>query len=62
MISRTDRIYEAHCLASATSAGLALAMGQRYVRTGKIMPAGVVAVAGAAACAYNITKAIEWAP
>ena len=41
---------------------MALGMAQRFFKTGKFMPAGLVAVLGAACCAYNTKKAIEWAP
>ena len=41
---------------------MALGMAQRYLKTGKFMPAGLVAVLGAAWCAYNAKKSIEWAP
>lgn len=57
-----DQQYQGHVLAAATSGILALSMGQRYFKTSKFMPAGLVATLGAAACAYNIHKAREWAP
>jgi uncharacterized membrane protein (UPF0136 family) len=41
---------------------MALAMGQRYFKSQKFMPSGLVAALGVAACAYNYTKAVEWAP
>ena len=62
MIAKTDYIYEAHLLASATSGIMSIAMGHRYIQTMKFMPAGIVATIGTAACAYNVMKAIEWAP
>ncbi|KAL7569912.1 hypothetical protein ACA910_008576 [Epithemia clementina (nom. ined.)] len=62
MIAKTDKVYEGHLLAAATSGVLAMAMGQRYMQSGKFMPAGLVAVIGAAGLAYNATKAMEWAP
>lgn len=62
LIAKTDNIYEGHCLAAGASGVMGLAMGQRYLSTRKFMPAGIVAVLGAAACAYNVTKAMEWAP
>jgi uncharacterized membrane protein (UPF0136 family) len=62
LIAATDHIYEAHCLATATSGVMALAMGGRFVSTGKFMPAGLVATLGAIGCAYNLNKALEWAP
>lgn len=62
LIAATDRVYEGHCLATASSGLLALAMGSRFVSTGKFMPAGMVATLGALGCAYNLNKALEWAP
>ena len=57
-----DKQYEGHLLARGTSALLAVGMGQRFVQTGKFMPAGLVAGLGAVACAYNYHKSTEWAP
>lgn len=54
--------YEGHALATGASGIMALAMGQRFISSGKFMPAGLVATLGAACCAYNLKKAIEWAP
>lgn len=62
LIAKTDHVYEGHVLATTTSSVLALAMGQRFFTTQKFMPAGLVAVLGATACAYNFRKAQEWAP
>ena len=62
MIAKTDKQFEAHCLASSASGIMALAMGTRFVRGAKFMPAGLVAALGAAGCAYNVKKALEWAP
>jgi len=62
LIAKTDNVYEGHALATGTTGVMALAMGQRYFSTGKFMPAGLVAIVGAVACAYNLNKAIEWAP
>ena len=53
-------IFRGHVLAATTSGLLAVGMGQRYMKTNKVMPAGVVALLGAAACAYNVNKAREW--
>ena len=52
--------YEGHALAAATSGLMALGMGSRFLRGGKFMPGGLVAVLGAASAAYNVSKAIEW--
>ena len=62
LIASTDHIFEGHCLASATTATMALAMGQRFASTGKFMPAGMVATLGILGCAYNMKKTMEWAP
>jgi uncharacterized membrane protein (UPF0136 family) len=62
LIAATDHVYHGHCLATATSGLLALAMGGRFASTGKFMPAGMVATLGAVGCAYNLQKALEWAP
>jgi uncharacterized membrane protein (UPF0136 family) len=62
MIAKTDYVYEAHLLAGATSGIMSIAMGHRFIETMKFMPAGIVATLGTAACAYNVMKAIEWAP
>lgn len=57
-----DSQYQGHVLATGTSGIMALAMGQRFLSSKKFMPAGLVATLGAACCAYNLNKAIEWAP
>lgn len=62
MIAKTDKQFEAHCLAASASGVMALAMGTRFIKGAKFMPAGLVAALGAAGCAYNVSKAIEWAP
>lgn len=63
MIAKTDKQYEGHLLATATTGLLALTMGHRYLIVGaKFMPAGMVAILGAASCAYNASKSMEWAP
>jgi uncharacterized membrane protein (UPF0136 family) len=62
MIAKTDYVYEAHVLAGVTSGVMSIAMGHRYIQTMKFMPAGIVATVGTLACAYNVMKAIEWAP
>lgn len=52
--------YNGHLLASGTSSLMALGMGSRYLKTGKVMPAGVVAAMGIVSCAYHAKKALEW--
>ena len=62
LIAKTDNVYEGHLLATGTSGLMALAMGKRYLASGKFMPAGLVAAVGVVACAYNANKSLEWAP
>ena len=62
LIAKTDQVYEGHVLATLTSGVLAGGMGQRFVSTGKFLPAGLVASLGACACAYNALQSQEWAP
>ena len=62
MVAKTDKVFEGFALGTVSSTVLAVGMGQRYLSTGKFMPAGVVALLGAAGAAYNINKALEWAP
>lgn len=54
--------FRGHALATGVTGIMAAAMTQRYFSTRKFMPAGVVAVLGAAGCAYNARKALEWWP
>jgi uncharacterized membrane protein (UPF0136 family) len=39
---------------------MAAGMGHRFVKTGKIMPAGLVSVLSVASLAYHVNKALEW--
>mmetsp|Transcript_9282 Transcript_9282/g.11113 ORF Transcript_9282/g.11113 Transcript_9282/m.11113 type:complete len:114 (+) Transcript_9282:198-539(+) len=57
-----DSQFEGHALATGTSSVMSLGMGFRFLKTGKFMPAGLVAALGAGAAAYNLNKALEWAP
>lgn len=54
--------YKGHALASGATGVMTLAMGQRFLSTGKFMPAGMVATLGAAGLAYNVKKTLEWMP
>ena len=54
--------YKGHALATGVTGTMALAMGQRFVSTGKFMPAGVVASLAAVGLAYNASKTLEWMP
>jgi uncharacterized membrane protein (UPF0136 family) len=51
--------YKGHVLASGVTGAMTVAMGQRFVATGKFMPAGLVAPSGAVGLAYNVKKALE---
>jgi uncharacterized membrane protein (UPF0136 family) len=62
LIAKTDRVFEGHVVGLTSTGVMAVAMGHRYMTTGKFMPAGLVATLGIIGCAYNINKAIEWAP
>jgi uncharacterized membrane protein (UPF0136 family) len=54
--------YQGHVLASGVTGAMTLAMGSRFLSTGKFMPAGMVATLGVLGCAYNVKKALEWMP
>ena len=54
--------FKGHSLAAGCTGLMTVAMGQRFVSTGKFMPAGMVACLGAVGLAYNVKKAIEWMP
>ena len=54
--------YKGHALATGATGVMTLAMGQRFLSTGKFMPAGMVAALGAAGMAYNLQKTLEWMP
>jgi uncharacterized membrane protein (UPF0136 family) len=49
-----------HSVAAGTSALMTIAMGQRFFKTGKFMPAGFVATLAAASMGYHVNKAFEW--
>ena len=57
----SDDPYRGHLLATGTSGAMALGMGHRYIKTGKFMPAGLVAAVGIVSMAYHAKKTIEWA-
>jgi len=53
--------YEGHMLAAGTSGLMTAGMGQRFIHTGKFMPAGIVAALAATSMAYHTKKMMEWA-
>mmetsp|Transcript_4121 Transcript_4121/g.9161 ORF Transcript_4121/g.9161 Transcript_4121/m.9161 type:complete len:112 (+) Transcript_4121:87-422(+) len=55
-----DSQYSGHSLAAGTSALMTLGMGQRFLKTGKFMPAGMVSVLAALSSGYHVKKALEW--
>jgi uncharacterized membrane protein (UPF0136 family) len=61
LISQNES-YKGHLLASGVTGLMTVAMGQRFLSTGKFMPAGMVAALGAVGLAYNVKKAMEWMP
>ena len=54
--------YKGHALASGVTGAMTLAMGARFFKTGKFMPAGMIATVGAVGLAYNAQKTREWMP
>ena len=62
MLISKGESYKGHALASGVTGLMTIAMGQRFLSTGKFMPAGMVASLGAIGLAYNIQKTIEWMP
>ena len=54
--------YKGHALASGVTGLMTIAMGQRFLSSGKFMPAGMVTTLGAIGLAYNIQKTLEWMP
>jgi uncharacterized membrane protein (UPF0136 family) len=56
-----DKVYHGFLLGATASGAMSAAMGHRYLKTSKMMPAGIVAIVGATTCAYNLRKALEWA-
>lgn len=52
--------YGGHSLAAGTSTLMVFGMGQRFMKTGKFFPAGIVATLAAASSAYHVKKALEW--
>ena len=55
-------LYKGHALASGVTGTMALAMGKRYMSSGKFMPAGLVCSLGVVGLAYNAKKTMEWMP
>lgn len=47
-------------LAAGTSGAMALALGSRFMKTGKVMPAGLISAVSVVSLAYHTKKALEW--
>ena len=52
--------YEGHVLGFSVSMLMAGIMGARFLKTRAFMPAGIVALLGSVAAAYNAHQALEW--
>mmetsp|Transcript_6150 Transcript_6150/g.8896 ORF Transcript_6150/g.8896 Transcript_6150/m.8896 type:complete len:112 (+) Transcript_6150:135-470(+) len=55
-----DSQFEGHALAACTSGMMGVGLGQRFVKSGKFMPSGLVAFLGLASASYHVKKAMEW--
>jgi uncharacterized membrane protein (UPF0136 family) len=53
--------FEGHALGCASGSALAGGMGMRFLKSGRFMPAGLVASIGLLAAVYNGKKAMDWA-
>lgn len=53
-------VHPPSCAGFGTSVALSAAMAARFLRTGKVMPAGVLMFGGAAGGLYNWGKYQEW--
>ena len=60
MMIAGEKQFEGHSLAAGTSSTMALALGSRFVKTGRFMPAGLISVISVASLAYHTRKALEW--
>lgn len=58
----TSQEFAGHAFACALGSVLAVSMGARAVKSGKFMPAGMVASIGTLSAAYHGPKAAEWRP
>lgn len=52
--------FKGHALGAATSAAIAFPMGMRAVKSGKLFPAGAVALLGLIGLGYNGKQAVDW--
>ena len=52
--------FEGHALGCASGSVLTVGMGARFLKSGKFMPAGLVASIGLLTALYNGKKASDW--
>ena len=57
---QTGEDFQGHAVGSAAGGTLTAAMGSRFAKTGKMMPAGAAAGLGLLTLAYNLKKAKDW--
>ena len=60
MIIKQGENVKGHGLALLTSSALVGGMAPRALKTGKLMPAGLLAILGAGSAAYHARKTLEW--
>jgi len=60
MMISGEKQFEGHSLAAGTSGAMALALGSRFIKTGKFMPAGLISAISVTSLAYHTKKALEW--
>jgi uncharacterized membrane protein (UPF0136 family) len=60
MLINSGQHKEGHALALVSSVLLLGGMGPRAIKTGKFMPAGLVAALGGASAVYQAKKVQEW--
>ena len=60
MIIKQGENVKGHGLALLTSSALVGGMAPRALKTGKLMPAGLLAILGAGSAAYHAKKTLEW--
>ena len=60
MLIKQGNNTKGHALGLLTSAALVGAMAPRAMKTGKIMPTGLVALLGVGSAAYHAKKTMDW--
>ena len=54
--------FQGHALGAVAGWATTAGMGQRFMSSGKFMPAGLVATVGLLTAVYNTKKAKDWRP